>query len=84
MSDRTMSAADSFRLANYIILLVLDDRRLNDYVKNPEARQEEMTAAGLTEQERCLLTTGCFENLCKYLEKARSTPAPDPATGVTG
>ena len=65
---------DSFRLARFVALLFLDQRRLEFFVKNPDRRGELLSSEGLTEEEIALVTTGCFEKLCAYAEKAGSGP----------
>ncbi|MCP4656704.1 MAG: hypothetical protein GY856_14930 [bacterium] len=84
MSDQSKAPAEGLRLARYIVLLVLDQRRLDFYVNSkPEKREEEMKSAGLSKHEIALITTACFEKLCAYLREAGVAPAPyeDPDPG---
>lgn len=76
MATETGTVADSLRLAKYLVTLVLDDRRLNVHVEDPKEREAMMNAAKLSEEEKRLLTTACFVQLCDYLEKAWKAPGP--------
>ena len=69
---------DSSKLKMYIVLLVLDDDKLTDYVNNPHKREESMNAAKLSPLEQSLITTGCFEWLCKYLKTPWTAPVTLP------
>ncbi len=76
MSDQAKTTTDSLRLAKYVVLLVLDDMRLDDYVNNPGAREEEMRAAKLSDKEIDLLSADGVVELCTYLKEARVAPVP--------
>lgn len=66
----------SFRLARFVAILALDSGRLQDFLME---REKEMTAAGLTEEEKKLLRHDNFNNLCLYLWEAGPKPTPpDP------
>ena len=84
MSDQAQPTTDSFRLARYVVLLVLDPARLEDYVNYPGSREAEMRAAGLSEKEIELLSAEGFVNLCEYLEKQVPSPAPVPDDQTQG
>ncbi len=68
MGSQAKAETDNLRLAKYVIFLLLDDRKRNDFVKNSEGRKAKMRAAKLTEEEQRLVTTPCFVELCAYVD----------------
>ena len=72
-------AASGTLMALFIAGMVLDQGKLEFFMKNPDSRRVLMSSAGLTEKGIGLLTTPCFVELCDHLEKAGVGPAPpDP------
>ncbi len=68
----------------FIVDLVLHQKQLEFFVKNPDHRKTIMGDAGLTEDEMGLLTTPCFVHLCDRLEKAGVGPVPCHDDGGAG
>ena len=78
------SSEDSFRLARFIALLVLDRDRLRGVVFLHNLERY-MAAAELTDEERGYLRAGNFRDLCQYLAKVAGigpgAPIVDDGTG---
>ena len=66
------------RMALFIAGLVLNQDKLQYFVKNPESRRVMMDpdSSGLTEEEIGLMTTPCFVAMCDHLVKAGVGPGP--------
>ncbi len=69
------TAADSRKLSAFIAVTVLDSRKLQKYLDDPE---RVIDAAGLSNRDKEVLITGTLADICRHINKPGAAPAPDP------
>ncbi len=77
-----MPTTDSTRLAKFVADLALDRDRLQAFVS--EDREDEMAAAGLTDEERGLLDNPGGRALIDYIWEAGPKPGGEDGVGSGG
>ncbi len=69
------------RFSRFVADLALDPDKLAHYMDDPEAA---MQAAGLNDDQKGVLRTGDFGEICDFLLPAGKKPAPDVEPGGPG
>ena len=68
-------AEEEQRFARFVADLALDPDKLAHYMDDPEAA---MQAAGLNDDQKGVLRTGDFREICDFLLPTKEKPVPNP------
>lgn len=72
------STTGRFHLARYVAVLALDSGHREAFLRSP---RKQMLAAGLDDDEICLLSGTEFQDLLRHLQDFGPKPAPDEQIG---